>query len=239
MNVPELNFLGCPVATIPYVTPCLLKLHGRIATVFNPFDVSENRLWSLAKRIALVFSTLFVYPGLGILTLIGCISAKFNLKKKVENALNALINEELDSVKSSFKNVSVNNNYYWFVEANLSPINESLSLNDFRGSYKYLEANIASNQENYLMFLDTFENYARETLSGVNPNKFQFMFKFIIVEKNTDGNFNIYAYDKKIQYQNGCKQRDGGFQSSTLVPTEAADNFLKKELQVDCRFSQI
>lgn len=81
MQSTEFSFLNRPIVNVPFITSPLLKMHGRIVTIFEPFNSDESRLWQTVKRIAALFSSLFVYPGLGILMFVSAISAK--LKGKV------------------------------------------------------------------------------------------------------------------------------------------------------------
>lgn len=231
---------GHPIANVPYLTSPLLKLHGKTVTIFSPFKPAENRLWELIKRIGLVFSCLFIYPGLGILTLAGCISAEFSAKPTPTNLLHNLVNEEIESAKDKFSSVNLKNNYWWFIEVDLHPVKEPLAVSDFRGSYKYLRANVAPSHEDYKQFLTVKDFYARY-LNSINPNKFEITFKFIVVEKESEENFNLYSYDRKIYYVNGAKKY-GGFQSNTSVPMDAVRDFLKDNkdsVQVECPFEKI
>lgn len=229
---------GYPIANIPYLTSPLLKFHGKIVTLFSQFEPMKNRLWELIKRIGFVFSCLFVYPALAILTLAGCIYAKFSVKPVPTNPLHNLINEEIKSAKDRFSSVDLKNNYWWFIEMDLHPVKGPLALSDFHGSYKYVKANVASSHEDCKQFL-TVERFMQDTLSFINPNKFEIKFKFIVVEKGSEEKFNLYSYDQEINYVGKTQKSGGGLQSNTSVSIDAARSFLKDSFQVACPFGEI
>lgn len=120
----------------------------------------------------------------------------------------------------------------------LHPVKEPLAVSDFRGSYKYLKANVAPSHEDYKQFL-TVERFMQDSLSFINPNKFEITFKFIVVEKESEKNFNLYSYDREINYVNNAKKNRGGFQSNTSIRIDAARGFLKDSFQVECPFEKI
>ncbi|MFI5343307.1 MAG: hypothetical protein ACHQUC_03705 [Chlamydiales bacterium] len=86
MHTKELSFFNQPIVNIPFVTSPLLKVHGRIVTILEPFNLDENCVWQAVKRIAALFSSLFVYPSLGILVLVSSISAKFRKTSTSDSA---------------------------------------------------------------------------------------------------------------------------------------------------------
>lgn len=223
MNATEVNFLNRPIANVSFVTSPLLKLHGRIVTIFQPLNGNENRLWQVVKRIATLLSSLIVYPGLGILMLASYISTKFS--RKEENMVQNLFNREIDSARSHFDKLKLSDNPCWAAAARV----------DFDGTYCFL-ANYSDSftNDNYLLNVAPI----KERLATIDSKKFQLDIKFIIVDRNMESpdSFNIYSYVRKIESKNREKS-SGGYAENTLVPQDAAKAYLKDSFNFDgCSF---
>jgi hypothetical protein len=221
---------GYPIAKIPYVTSSLLKQHRKIVTVFDPLKAHENPLSAIITRVGLLFSALFVYPALGILTLGGYLSAKICVKRtaepeeKTDHGLRNWVNEQLGMAKDRFSSVSLNNKYWWCVEVEVQPSDKKL----------YSKANVAAHNENFRQFL-TFDSFEKDKASKINPSACDITFKFILVEKNSDDNFNIYSYDRTSHSQRYCT---GGFTANTSVCMEAARIYLNA-FNIKCPLDKI
>ncbi len=181
------TFLGQPVPEIPYVTRGLYKLHQSMGRLFSPLPDYEKPLWTIAKRVAVAFSSIFVYPPLCLLALSGLLMRTIRLAVLPSIEIETIFMETLSDIKDEIGKLDIACPYWYSLDTNMHGISCSESY-DLDLS---LLVEDGSRPQDSLALQEKF----RDRFNNKKTDHYKLSMKYVIVYKK-DSNYHALVYEK-------------------------------------------